>query len=128
MIVSERGVVENNYLSSNQELTFDKELSDCRKSGGDRQEVIDKWNQVSDKQSAETIKKLEDDPVGAQDRDKEGAQGGSDMASRPSWLGSIGADVMTSDESKAYVQQWNSQDLANIDETSPPWANFAVFT
>ncbi|WP_235134388.1 hemagglutinin repeat-containing protein [Lelliottia amnigena] len=123
-----KNAVENNYLSSNQALTFDKELSDCRKSGGDCQEVIDKWNQVSDKQSAETIKKLEDDPVGAQVWDKEVAQGGSDMASRPSWLGSIGADVMTSDEAKAYVQQWNSQDLANIDENSPTWAKFAVFT
>lgn len=41
------------------------------------------------------------------------------MASRPGWLGSIGADVMTSDEAKAYVQQWNSQDLANIDVNSP---------
>ncbi|WP_433640855.1 VENN motif pre-toxin domain-containing protein [Kluyvera georgiana] len=78
--------VENNYLSANQALTFDKELSDCRKSGGDCQAVIDKWKQVSDKQSAESDKKLKDDPVGAQVWDKEVAQGGSDMASRPSWL------------------------------------------
>lgn len=122
-----KNAVENNSLSATQALTFDKELSDCRKSGGDCQVVIDKWKQVSDKQSAETDKKLKDDPVGAQVWDKEVAQGGSDMASRPSWLGSIGADVMTSDEAKAYVQQWNSQDLTNIDVNSPTWTKFAVF-
>nr|WP_249022778.1 hypothetical protein [Kluyvera ascorbata] len=49
------------------------------------------------------------------------------MASRPSWLGGMGAEVMTSDEAKAYVQQWNSQDLANIDVNSPTWTKFAVF-
>ncbi|WP_455648576.1 hemagglutinin [Kluyvera sp.] len=89
--------------------------------------MIDKWKQVSDKQSAESDKKLKDDPVGAQVWDKEVAQGGSDMASRPSWLGGMGAEVMTSDEAKAYVQQWNSQDLANIDVNSPTWTKFAVF-
>lgn len=47
--------------------------------------------------------------------DKEIAQGGSDMSERPGWLSNIGADVMNSDEAKAYVQQWNGQDLANID-------------
>ena len=122
-----KNAVENNYLSANQALTFDKELSDCRKSGGDCQAVIEKWKQVSDKQSAESDKKLKDDPVGAQVWDKEVAQGGSDMASRPSWLGGMGAEVMTSDEAKAYVQQWNSQDLANIDVNSPTWTKFAVF-
>ena len=122
-----KNAVENNYLSANQALTFDKELSDCRKSGGDCQAVLDKWKQVSDKQSAESDKKLKDDPVGAQVWDKEVALGGSDMASRPSWLGGMGAEVMTSDEAKAYVQQWNSQDLANIDVNSPTWTKFAVF-
>ena len=59
--------------------------------------------------------------------DKEVAQGGLDMASRPGWLGSTGADVMTSDEAKAYVQYWNAQDLANIDINSPEWTKFAAF-
>ena len=31
------------------------------------------------------------------------------------------------DEAKAYVQQWNSQDLTNIDVNSPTWTKFAVF-
>ncbi|WP_205954124.1 hemagglutinin repeat-containing protein [Pantoea stewartii] len=119
--------VENNYLSADQGLAFDKELADCRKSGDDCQSVIDKWKRVSDNQSAEIDQKLKDDPVGAQVWDKEVAQGGADMANRPSWLGSIGADVMTSDEAKAYVQQWNSQDLAKIDVNSPTWTKFAIF-
>ncbi len=49
------------------------------------------------------------------------------MADRPGWLSGIGADVMTRDEAKAYVQQWNGQDLANIDVNSPKWTKFASF-
>ncbi|EPD1271219.1 hypothetical protein ACR6AX_001380 [Escherichia coli] len=49
------------------------------------------------------------------------------MTERPGWLGSIGADVMTSDEAKAYVQQWNGQDLAKIDMNSPEWMKYALF-
>ncbi|SUF93008.1 Uncharacterised protein [Salmonella enterica] len=49
------------------------------------------------------------------------------MSERPGWLSAIGADVMTSDEAKAYVQQWNGQDLANIDVNSPGWTKFAAF-
>ncbi len=59
-----KNAVENNSLSATQSLAFDKELSECRKSGGDCQAVIDKWKQVSDKQSAETDQKLKNDPVG----------------------------------------------------------------
>ncbi len=121
-------VVENNWLSSTQALTFDKELSDCRKSGGDCQAVIDKWKQVSDKQSAETDQKLKDNPLEAVVIDKELAQGGVDMTERPGWLGNLpGVDVMTSEEAKAYIQQWNGQDLANIDVNSPGWTSFAAF-
>nr|WP_275623639.1 VENN motif pre-toxin domain-containing protein [Pantoea ananatis] len=123
-----KNAVENNSLSATQSLAFDKELSECRKSGGDCQAVIDKWKQVSDKQSAETDQKLKNDPVGVQVWDKDVAQGGSDMANRPGWLGNLpGVDVMTSDEAKAYVQQWNGQDLAKIDQNSPGWTKFAVF-
>ncbi|EOU4371568.1 TPA: hypothetical protein ACHGDM_005027 [Escherichia coli] len=49
------------------------------------------------------------------------------MTERPGWLGSIGADVMTSDEAKAYVQQWNGQDLAKIDMNSLEWMKYALF-
>lgn len=121
-------VVENNHLSSTQALTFDKELSDCRKSGGDCQAVIDKWKAVSDRQSAETDQKLKDSPLEAQVIDKEIAQGGYDMAERPGWIRNLpGVDVMTSEEVKAYVQQWNGQDLAKIDTNSPEWTKYAAF-
>ncbi len=46
---------------------------------------------------------------------------------RPGWLGNIGAEVMTSDEAKVYVQQWNGRDLTKIDVNSPEWTKFAVF-
>ncbi len=123
-----KNAVENNHLSSTQALNFDKELSDCRKSGGDCQGVIDKWKAISDKQSAETDQKLKDNPLEAVVVDKDSAQGGIDMTERPGWLGKIpGVDVMSSDEAKAYVQQWNGQDLANIDVNSPGWMSFASY-
>ncbi len=122
-----RTEVENNSLSPDQSLTFDKELSNCRKSGGDCQAVIEKWKQISDKQSAETEQKLKDNPLEAQVVDKEIAQGGYDMEDRPGWLSGVGADVMTSKEAKAYVQQWNGQDLAKIDQSSPEWTKYAAF-
>ena len=121
-------VVENNALSATQSLAFDKEMQACKASGGDCQSVIDKWKNISDEQSAETDQKLIDNPLEAQVVDKEVAQSGVDMAERPSWLGKIpGVDVMTSDEAKAYVQEWNGQDLANIDVNSPGWTKFAAF-
>ncbi|WJV51942.1 VENN motif pre-toxin domain-containing protein [Prodigiosinella aquatilis] len=123
-----RNATENNFLSADQSLTFDKELSECRKSGGDCQAVIDKWKKISDRQSAETDQKLKDNPQEAVVVDKEIAQGGVEMTERPGWLGNIpGVDVMTSDEAKAYVQQWNSQDLARIDTSSPEWVKYAAF-
>ncbi|MCW6553757.1 VENN motif pre-toxin domain-containing protein, partial [Yersinia ruckeri] len=123
-----KNAVENNYLNSTQALTFDKELSDCRKSGGNCQTVIDKWKQISDKQSAETDQKLIDNPLEAQVVDKESVEGGLAMTERPGWLGNLpGVDVMSSEEAKAYVQQWNGQDLANIDVNSPGWTKFAAF-
>ncbi|MBU3892795.1 VENN motif pre-toxin domain-containing protein [Serratia rubidaea] len=123
-----KNAVENNALNADQSLAFDKELSECRKGGGNCQGVIDKWKNISDKQSAETDQKLKDNPLEAQVVDKEVAQGGVDMAERPGWLGKIpGVDVMTSDEAKAYVREWNGQDLANIDVNSPDWTKFAAF-
>ncbi|WP_178125900.1 hypothetical protein [Pseudomonas sp. BIOMIG1BAC] len=34
---------------------------------------------------------------------------------------------MSNDEAKAYIQEWNGQDLAKIDVNSPKWASFALF-
>ncbi|MFP1843703.1 VENN motif pre-toxin domain-containing protein, partial [Lonsdalea quercina] len=122
-----KNAVENNYLSVEQSLSFDKELSECRKSGGDCQAIIDKWKAVSDKQSVETDQKLKDNPLEVQVIDKEVAQSGVEMTQRPGWLSNIGADVMSSEEAKAYVQQWNGQDLAKIDVNSTGWTKFAAF-
>ena len=123
-----KNAIENNSLSATQSLAFDKELSDCRKSGGDCLAVIDKWKKTNDKQSAETAQKLKDNPLEAVIVDKEIAQDGIEMTERPKWLGNIpDVDVMTSDEAKAYVQQWNGQDLENIDVNSPAWMSFAAY-
>lgn len=120
--------VENNYLSSTQALAFNKELSDCQKSGGDCSAIIDKYKTLSDKQSAELDDKLKGNPLAAQVWDKEVAEGGFEMADRPGWLGNLpGMDVMTDEQAKAYVQYWNAQDLAKIDVNSPAWTKFAAF-
>ncbi|MDI3359365.1 VENN motif pre-toxin domain-containing protein [Lelliottia sp. V89_10] len=123
-----KNAVENNFLSASQSLTFDKELSDCRKSGGDCQSVIDKWKNVSDKQSQQLDETLKDNPASALAWDKELAEGGLDMASRPAWMNNIpGAGGMNDEKARAYVQQWNSQDLSKIDAGTPGWMQFAAF-
>lgn len=94
---------------------------------GDCKYVIDKWKKVSDKQSAIVDERLKNEPLTAVGWDKEVAERGYDMTQRPSWLGNIGAEVMTSDEAKTFVQQWNGQDLAKIDVNSPEWMKYAVF-
>ncbi|EHL4433065.1 VENN motif pre-toxin domain-containing protein [Salmonella enterica] len=123
-----KNAVENNYLSANQSMTFDKELSDCRKSGGDCQSVIDKWKKVSDDQSQQLDETLKDNPASALAWDKELAEGGLDMANRPVWMNNIpGAGGMSDEQARAYVQQWNSQDLSKIDVNTPGWMQFAAF-
>ncbi|MBN3066330.1 VENN motif pre-toxin domain-containing protein [Pectobacterium aquaticum] len=125
---SGRNAVENNFLSSTQALTFDKELSDCRKSGGDCQAVIDKWEKVSDEQSASLDSKCVSDPLTCQNIDKPIIEMGSEMAQRPEWVGNLpGVDVMTDEQAKLYVQYWNAQDLEKIDVNSPAWTKFATF-
>ncbi|MCP5984181.1 VENN motif pre-toxin domain-containing protein, partial [Klebsiella pneumoniae] len=104
-----KNAVENNYLSTSQGLEFDKEMQDCRKSGGDCQAVVDKWKQVSDEQSAQLDNKLKDNPLAAQVVDKELALGGIEMTERPAWLNYLpGVDVMSDEQVKAYVQYWNA--------------------
>ncbi|HHR1139724.1 endonuclease toxin domain-containing protein, partial [Klebsiella aerogenes] len=123
-----KNAVENNYLSTSQGLEFDKEMQDCRKSGGDCQAVVDKWKQVSDEQSAQLDNKLKDNPLAAQVVDKELALGGIEMTERPAWLNYLpGVDVMSDEQVKAYVQYWNAQDLAKIDTNSPGWTKYAAF-
>jgi len=123
-----KNAVENNALSATQSLAFDKEMQACKAIGGDCSTVVDKYKKLSDEQSAALDSKLNDNPLEAQVIDKELVQGGLEMADRPGWVGKLpGVDAMTSEEAKAYVQQWNSQDLANIDVNSPGWTKFAAF-
>ncbi|OON33532.1 hypothetical protein BTJ39_24125, partial [Izhakiella australiensis] len=123
-----KNAVENNWLNQSQSVNFDKEMAECRKAGGNCDAIVEKYKALSDAQSAETNYRLKNNPLEAQVVDKELARGGIDMAERPAWMSHIpGVDVMTSEEAKAYVRQWNGQDLANIDQNSATWMKFAAF-
>lgn len=71
----------------------------------DCQALIEKWKKVSNEHSAIVDERLKNDPLTAVRWDKEIAEGGYDMTERPDRFRNIGADVMTSHEAKAYVQQ-----------------------
>ena len=45
--------VENNYLSSTEARQLDKEMQDCKTSGGDCQSVAEKYIEISNKNSRE---------------------------------------------------------------------------
>src|SRR5476651_1926092 len=120
--------VENNYLSADQGLAFDKEMQSCKASGGDCSAVVDKWKKVSDEQSATLDPKCAENPLLCQNIDKPIIEMGSEMAQRPEWIGNLpGVDVMTDEQAKIYVQYWNAQDLEKIDVNSPAWTKFATF-
>ncbi|WP_437216599.1 hemagglutinin repeat-containing protein [Pectobacterium sp. LFLA-215] len=123
-----KNAVDNNYLTANQALDFDKEMQQCRKSGKDCTAIIAKYKKISDAQSAEVDITLAKHPLKAQVWDKELAYGGIQATERPAWAGDIfGLSVMRDEEVKAYVQYWNSQDLQKIDTASPNWTKFAAF-
>ncbi len=48
-----KNAVENNYLSSTESRALDKELSDCKASGGDCNAVVEKYLDISNKNSKE---------------------------------------------------------------------------
>ncbi|OCN34458.1 hypothetical protein AN658_0224670 [Serratia marcescens] len=50
-----KNAVENNYLSSTEARALDKELSDCKASGGDCNAVVEKYIEISNKNSKELI-------------------------------------------------------------------------
>ena len=50
-----KNAVENNYLSSTESRALDKELSDCKASGGDCNAVVEKYIEISNKNSKELI-------------------------------------------------------------------------
>ncbi|WP_241584934.1 DUF6862 domain-containing protein [Rosenbergiella epipactidis] len=49
----ERIIVENNWLHEDESRQLDKEMQDCKKSGGDCQKVIKKYIDISNKNSKE---------------------------------------------------------------------------
>lgn len=51
-------------------------MAECRKTGGDCQSVIDKWKEISDKQSQQLDETLKNNPAEALAWDKESAEGG----------------------------------------------------
>jgi len=120
--------VDNNYLSADQGLAFDKEMQRCKASGGDCSAVVDKWKKVSDEQSATLDPKCDENPLLCQNIDKPIIEMGSEMAQRPEWIGNLpGVDVMNDEQAKIYVQYWNAQDLHKIDVNSPAWTKFVTF-
>ncbi|WP_447885274.1 hemagglutinin repeat-containing protein [Serratia fonticola] len=122
-----KNAVENNALNATQSLAFDKEMQACRASGGDCSVVIDKYKKLSDEQSAALDSKCAANPLECQVYDKNVVTGGIEMAQRPEWVGSLpGVDAMSDEQAKAYVQYWNSQDLAKINMSSPDWTVFAA--
>jgi filamentous hemagglutinin len=126
--VNGKVTVENNYLSADQGLAFDKEMQSCKASGGDCSAVVDKWKKVSDEQSATLDPKCAENPLLCQNIDKPIIEMGSEMAQRPEWIGNLpGVDVMTDEQAKIYAQYWNAQDLKKIDVNSPAWTKFVTF-
>ena len=47
--------VENNYLSEKEARQLDNEMQDCKKSGGDCKKVVEKYIDISNKNSKELI-------------------------------------------------------------------------
>ena len=125
--IAGKNAVENNYLSADQGLAFDKEMQSCKASGGDCTVVIDKWKKVSDEQNATLDPKCAENPLLCQNIDKPIIKMGSEMAERPGWIGNLpSVDVMTDEQAKIYVQYWNAQALEKLDVNSPAWAKFAT--
>ncbi|OUE79668.1 filamentous hemagglutinin family outer membrane protein [Klebsiella aerogenes] len=50
-----KNAVENNYLSSTEARQLDKELSDCKASGNDCKSVVEKYIEISNKNSKELV-------------------------------------------------------------------------
>ncbi|WFN97237.1 hypothetical protein [Edwardsiella ictaluri] len=55
--------MENNFLSSTEARALDKELSDCKASGGDCKSVVEKYIEISNKNSKELVDACSDGGV-----------------------------------------------------------------
>lgn len=115
--------VENNYLSYDQAHEFDKEMTACRKAGGDCGDIQNKYAVIS----GENRQKLHIDVAAAPlvalaGEDKAQIEGGLDASGRPGWL----YDSLDNQDVKDYVAEGNSYDLdylnSNTSKTDKAWA------
>lgn len=103
-----KNAVENNYLSYDEAHAFDKEMTACRKAGGDCGSIQNKYAVIS----ADNRLKLHIDVAAApltalSGEDKWNIEGGLSAAGRPDWLyGSL-----ENQDVKDYVTEGNSYDL-----------------
>ncbi|EFA5327402.1 hypothetical protein EYX55_26715 [Escherichia coli] len=105
---SGKTTVENNYLSYDEAHAFDREMTACRKAGGDCGDIQNKYAVLSAENRQKLHIDVAADPLTAlSGEDKWNIEGGLSAAGRPSWLyGSL-----TNQEVKDYVAEGNSYDL-----------------
>lgn len=122
MTVSERVVVQNNYLSYDQAHKFDKEMTACRKAGGDCGDIQNKYAVISGENRQKLHIDVAADPlVALAGEDKAQIEGGLDAAGRPGWL----YDSLDNQDVKDYVAEGNSYDLdylnSNTSKADKAW-------
>ncbi|XQK57440.1 VENN motif pre-toxin domain-containing protein [Escherichia coli] len=105
---SGKNAVENNYLSYDEAHAFDREMTACRKAGGDCGDIQNKYAVLSAENRQKLHIDVAADPLTAlSGEDKWNIEGGLSAAGRPGWLyGSL-----TNQEVKDYVTEGNSYDL-----------------
>jgi filamentous hemagglutinin len=107
--------VENNFLSWNEAQAFDKEMTACRKSGGECGGIQNKYAVISANNRLKMHIDVAADPLTAlSGEDKWNIEGGLSAASRPGWLyGSL-----ENQDVKNYVIEGNSYDLAYLNSNT----------
>ncbi|EPM7884613.1 hemagglutinin repeat-containing protein, partial [Escherichia coli] len=103
-----RNAVENNYLSYDEAHAFDREMTACRKAGGDCGDIQNKYAVISAEHRQKLHIDVATDPLTAlSGEDKWNIEGGLCAAGRPGWLyGSL-----ENQDVKNYVTESNSYDL-----------------
>lgn len=103
-----RNAVENNYLSYDEAHAFDREMTACRKAGGDCGDIQNKYAVISAEHRQKLHIDVATDPLTAlSGEDKWNIEGGLSAAGRPGWLyGSL-----ENQDVKNYVTESNSYDL-----------------
>lgn len=103
-----KNAVENNYLSYDEAHAFDREMTACRKAGGDCGDIQNKYAVLSAENRQKLHIDVAADPLTAlSGEDKWNIEGGLSAAGRPGWLyGSL-----VNQDVKDYVAEGNSYDL-----------------